>query len=433
MSILIVGASHRTAPIELLERLALDADGIVKFGSAVLASEHVTESIVVATCNRIEVYAEVDRFHGSVEDLSALLADHAGLPLEQMVPSLYVHYDDAAVAHLFEVATGLDSMVVGESQILGQVRDALRSGQTHDTVGTSLNALFQQGLRVGKRAHSETDIDRAGQSVVSVALDRLTRNGVALAGARVCIVGAGSVAGHASTLLRRRGAADIAIMSRTFERADDLAARIGGRAAHLDALPGELAAADVLVSCTTAPQPVVSADVVRAAVAARPQPATLTILDLALPHDVDPTAAELPGVSVVALKELVDETHAETTLADVAEVRAIVASEVAAFTGARAASRVTPTVVALRSMATGVVAAELDRLWGRLGDLTPAQRDEVAHAVRRVADKLLHEPTVRVKELADRSPESSYAEALAELFALDPAAVEAVIRPGDAP
>jgi glutamyl-tRNA reductase len=431
MSILIVGASHRTAPIELLERLATDADGIVKLRAAVQSTEHVAEALVVATCNRIEVYADVDRFHGSVEDLSAILANHAELPLEQMVPSLYVHYDDAAVAHLFEVATGLDSMVVGESQILGQVRDALQGGQAHDTVGTALNSLFQQGLRVGKRAHSETDIDRAGRSVVSVALDRVTQFAGSLAGARVCIVGAGAVAGIASTLLRRKGASEIVIASRTFERAAELASRVGGQAVELDTLAAHLADADLLVSCTTATEPVVAAQVVRKAMSTRPVDATLAIVDLALPHDVEPEAADVPGVTLVALKALVDDAAGDSAADDVAAVRMIVAEEVAAFGGARAASRVTPTVVALRSMATGVVAVELDRLWGRVSDLTPAQRDEIAQSVRRVADKLLHEPTVRVKELADRSPESSYADALAELFALDPTAVEAVIRPGE--
>jgi glutamyl-tRNA reductase len=431
MSVLIVGASHRTAPIEFLERLALDADGITKLRSTVLGSAHVAEALVVSTCNRIEIYAEVDRFHGSVEDLTALLADHADVPIEQMVPSLYVHYDEAAVAHLFEVATGLDSMVVGESQILGQVRDALRGGQADDTVGTSINALFQQGLRVGKRARSETNIHRAGQSVVSVALDRVVDVVGSLDGARVCIVGAGSMAGLTSNLLRRKGVADVVIASRTYEHASQLAQRVGGRSVALESLGDEIAGADLLVSCTTASGPVVGADLVAQVMSGRGRRARLTIVDLALPHDVEPEVTEIPGVTLLALKELAESLDAAAAAQDVAAVRAIVAEEVAAFTGARAAARVAPTVVALRSMATGVVAAELERLWGRLDDLTPAQRDEIAHAVRRVADKLLHEPTVRIKELAGRSPESSYADALAELFALDPGAVDAVTRPGE--
>lgn len=433
MSVLIVGASHRTAPLDLLERLAVDADTIAKLRAAVLASDHVSEALVVSTCNRIEVYADVDRFHGSVEHLSQLLADHADLPLERVVPSLYVHYDEAAVAHLFEVASGLDSMVVGESQILGQVRDALRAGQADDTVGSSLNALFQQGLRVGKRAHSETAIDRAGQSVVSVALDRAAASMGTFEGARVAVVGSGVVAGLAASMLRRKQAGGIVIASRTVAHAHRLAERVGADAAGLDALDHLLGEVDLVVSCTAALTPVVSAAQVARARAAVPSASALTVVDLALPHDVDPQVADLPGVRLVALRELAETVDHLAPHHEVAAVRQIVAEEVAAFAGARAAARVTPTVVALRTMATGVVAAELERLWGRLDELTPEQREEIAQTVRRVADKLLHEPTVRVKQLADRSPDASYADALAELFSLDPAAVDAVTKPGEAP
>jgi glutamyl-tRNA reductase len=372
MSILIVGASHRTAPIELLERLAIDASGIGKLRAAALDSEHVTEALVLSTCNRIEIYAEVDRFHGSVEDLTGLLAAHAGLPLEQMVPSLYVHYDEAAVAHLFEVATGLDSMVMGESQILGQVRDSLRAGQADESVATSINALFQQGLRVGKRAHSETGIDRAGQSVVSVALDDIADVVGSFESATVCIVGAGSVAALAAGSVRRRGTTDVILASRTFDRAARLAERVEAQAVRLDDLDAALARADLVISCTTASQPVVTTAMIQRAMAGRGSGATLAIVDLALPHDVDPAVGELDGVTLVALHELAQSANSPSTLEDVTAVRLIVADEVAAFSAARAAARVAPTVVALRSMATGVVAAEGSR---RGAVARPVRRD----------------------------------------------------------
>lgn len=431
MSVLIVGMSHRTAPVDLLEELALDQHGSDKLRAAVLDSAHVSEAVVLATCNRIEIYAEVDRFHGSVEDLTRLVVDHAESPLEQILGSLYVHYDDAAVSHLFEVVTGMDSMVVGESQILGQVREALRRGQAAETVGAALNTLFQQGLRVGKRAHSETDIDRAGQSIVSVALDDAAEVIGSVDGARVVIVGAGSVAGLAAASVRRLGAGSIVISSRTPEHASRLADRVDGRPAALADLADEIAEADLLVSCTAATGAVVGADVVASAMTARTSEEPLAIVDLALPHDVDPAVGDLPSVTLIPLKTLARSVHNGAAYADVLAVRSIVAEEVAAYTAAREAARVAPTVVALRTMATGVVAAELERLFGRLNELTDEQRDEVTQAVRRVADKLLHEPTVRVKELAGRAPDSTYAEALAELFALDPAAVDAVTRPGE--
>jgi glutamyl-tRNA reductase len=430
VSILIVGASHRSAPVELLEQLAVDAEGATKLRIAAMHSDHVSEALVLATCNRIEIYAEVDRFHGSVEDLTALLVDRVDASLEDVVPSLYVHYDEAAVDHLFSVASGLNSMVVGEGQILGQVREALRMGQADESVGPALNTLFQQGLRVGKRAHSETGIDRAGQSLVSVALEESATTIGPLEGARVVIVGAGSIAALSATSVLRAGAGEIVICSRTLSNAQRLAAAVGGEARDMAELPAALAEADLVISCTGATGVVVPDKMLGAAMTTRTSETPMAVIDLALPHDVDPTVTAIPGVTLVALKDLADSVHNESQ-DDVDAVKAIVVEEVAAYAAARAAARVAPTVVALRTMATGVVAAELERLWGRLGTLTPEQRAEVEHTLRRVADKLLHEPTVRIKQFAGRTPDSSYAEALAELFALDPSAVEAVTRAGE--
>ena len=431
MSILVVGASHRSAPVEVLERLATDPAGAAKLRAAALHTEHVREAVVLATCNRVEVYAEVDRFHGSVDDLTALLADAAELSAENVVPSLYVLYDEAAVAHLFSVATGLDSMVVGESQILGQVRDALRRGQDDGAAGPALNSLFQQGLRVGKRAHAETGIDSAGQSVVSVALEVAATEIGPLEGARALIVGAGSIAALTATALHRAGAGAITVSSRTFANAERLARRVGGRAVPLDEIPQQLHDADLVVSCTGATGVVVDYDVVAAAVTERRSEVPLVVLDLALPHDVEPGSAELPGVALVTLKDVADRLQDGPAAHDVSAVKAIVAEEVAAFVAARRAAGVAPTVVALRTMATAVVASELERLWARLDGLDDTARAEVTASVRRVVDKLLHEPTVRIKELAGRTPDASYADALAELFALDPASVEAVTRAGE--
>lgn len=436
MSLLVVGVSHRSAPVDLLERLALDAGRASKLRAAALDTAYVSEVVVLATCNRVEIYARVGRFHGSVDDLTALLVDSAGLadPAD-IVPALYVHYDAGAVAHLFSVATGLESMVVGEGQVLGQVRDGLRAAQDEETVGPALNALFQHALRVGKRAHSETAIDAAGRSVVSVALDEARKVIGDLARARVCIVGAGSVAALAASLVRREGAAELVVLSRTLEHARRLASAGSGRAGDLAALSTELGQADLLISCTGATGVVIAAETVAAARSASRDQRPLAIVDLALPHDVDPAAAELPGVRLIGLPDVaasVSESgaagrgNAGAAAADIAAVEDIVAAEVEAFAAARDQEQVAPTVVALRTMATAVVSAELDRLWSRLPELTERQRSEISRSLHRQADKLLHEPTVRVKQFAGRVPETSYAAALAELFALDPAAVDAV-------
>jgi glutamyl-tRNA reductase len=392
----------------------------------VMACEHVLETTVLTTCNRIEVYAEVDRFHGSVEAVSRLLCEIADEAPEDVVPHLYVHYDDGAVSHAFGVAAGLDSMVVGESQILGQVRNALRVGQEAGTVGPALNVLFQQSLRVGKRVHAETDVQQAAPSLVSLALDRAAAEIGPVADKRVLVVGAGSMAGLAVATVSRLGAAEAVVASRTDARARRLAEQYDGRAVPLTAVQEELADTDLLISCTGATGVVLPLAVVAAARDGARRP--LAVIDLALPHDVDPSVADLPGVSLFGLARLAEEVNEGEGATDIAAVREIVTQEITAFLAARRSATVTPTVVALRTMATGIVEAEMQRLTSRLPELDPDVRAEVEQAVRRVADKLLHQPTVRVKELANEDGAVSYAAALAELFSLDPDAVEAVTR-----
>lgn len=419
MSILVVGISHRSAPVSVLERVALDADGIGKLVSDVLDSEHVTEATVLATCNRCEVYAEVDRFHGSVESISRLIGERAGADATELLPYLYVHYDDGAVSHLLNVASGLDSMVIGEGQILGQVREALRSGQEGSSVGPALNLLFQQALRVGKRTHAETDIDRAAPSMVSAALDQVDGD---LTGAKVVVVGAGSMAGLALATLTRAGVHDIAVANRTAGNAERLAADYSARVIDLADLATEVAGADLLISCTGSAGVVIDESIL----AARSDERPLTVIDLALPHDVEPTLGERDEVTLINLTSLAEKLRGSDAERHLNDVRAIVAEELTAFLAARRAANVTPTVVALRTMATGVVDGELERLLSRLPDLSEPARVEVERTLRRVADKLLHQPTVRVQELADHDGNLTYAAALADLFALDPAAVAAV-------
>jgi glutamyl-tRNA reductase len=432
MSVLVVGLSHRSAPVKVLERVALTEDGTAKLLADAVAASHVAEVVVLATCNRTEVYAEVEKFHGGVADVSELLARHTGVSLEDLTPHLYVHYEDRAVQHLFTVACGLDSMVVGEGQILGQVKDALALAQRQTTLARTLNELFQHALRVGKRAHTETDIDRAGQSLVTVGLEQAEPVLGGIEGCSALVVGAGSMSALAATTLRRGGARDIAVANRTYERAERLALAVDGRALALDDLDGALAEVDLVVSCTGAAGLVLEAEMIAAALRRRVG-RPLFLLDLALPRDVDPAVHAMSGAALVDLERIADVLAGHESAVDVEAVREIVAAEVLAFTGWQHASRVAPTVVALRSMAAEVVDGELARLASRLPALEPQAREEIAQTVRRVVDKLLHAPTVRVKELASTPDGASYAEALRKLFDLDPKTVEAVIRADTAP
>ncbi|WP_069174535.1 glutamyl-tRNA reductase [Streptomyces griseus] len=485
MSLLVVGLSHRSAPVSVLERASLPADVQMKLLQDTLAAEPATEAAVLATCNRIELYADVDKFHAGVAELSTLLAQHSGVGLDELTPYLYVHYEDRAVHHLFSVACGLDSMVVGEGQILGQIKDALALGQELHTAGRLLNDLFQQALRVGKRAHSETGIDRAGQSLVTFGLEQLADGAEVTgwaAGKRALVIGAGSMSSLAAATLVRAGVAEVVVANRTRARADRLVEILGqsgrsrARAVEMGAVAGELTRADVVVSCTGATGLVLTAEAVAEALgvsfdtadrpatapaavpaeldrhaawvengsaaaagparpvrrAPAPPPATgpvrLHLLDLAMPRDIDGAAHRVDGVRLVDIESLAEASADAPMAADVDRVRTLVAEEVAAFGAAQRAAHITPTVVALRTMAADVVAGEIARLDGRLPDLDEKQRAEITQTVRRVVDKLLHAPTVRVKQLASEPGGAGYADALRELFDLDPQTVAAVSR-----
>jgi glutamyl-tRNA reductase len=443
VSVLLFGVSHRSAPVAVLEQLAADEADQVKLVERVLQSPLVTEAMILSTCNRVEVYAVVDAFHGGLSAIGQVLAEHSGLSMGELTQHAYVRYSEAAVEHLFAVTSGLDSAVIGEQQVLGQVRRAYANAEANQTVGRILHDLAQRALAVGKRVHAETSIDAAGASVVSVALhvaaERLYRpelgpSYTALAGRTATVIGAGSMGALTAAHLVRLGVTQITIVNRSLPRAQRLAEAIAAQgvttaAMTLDQLPAALATADLAVSCTGAVRPVVSLADVHHALAAggRDEAAEpLVICDLGMPRDIDPAVSGLPGVSVIDMDRVQREPSARAAAADAEAARQIVAAEVATYLASQRMAEVTPTVTALRRRAADVVETELLRLEHRLPGLDEAQRDEVGRAVRRVVDKLLHAPTVRIKQLAAAPGGDTYAQALRELFELDPQAVEAV-------
>ena len=427
MSIVVLGLSHRSAPIELLEALALDPAHGAALATAVCAGENVSEAVVLATCNRVEIYAAAATFHGAVTEIGDALAAVSGVPLAVLREHLYVHYEDQAISHVFSVACGLDSMAIGEGQVLGQLRTALRLAQARGQAGAKLNTLFQQALRVGKRAHSETGIDSVSVSMVEAGLRHAANVGGSLGDARVLVVGAGSMSSLAATTISRLGSADLVIINRTLAKAQHLAAATGGRARPLADLELALSEADLIVSCTGAAGHVITAQTLAVAADSRsggPQ----VLIDLALPRDVAPDVADLPGVHVVGLAEIGEALAADSRfVSQIQTVRDIATAEVAGYLAERRALEVAPTVTALRSRAADVVDAELSRLQQRLpADLSMNTRAEIQLSLHRVVEKLLHTPTVRVKELAGDGNGGDYALALRELFDLDPHDVAAV-------
>ena len=389
MSVLVVGLSHKSAPVAVLERAAVSGDTVTKLLRDVVQAEPVAEAFVVSTCNRVEVYADVDRFHAGVTAICELLARHCGVPSHELTQYLYVHYEDRAVSHLLAVAAGLDSMVVGEDQILGQVRSAVKLAAEHGTAGRVLGELGRLALRTGKRARAETAIGRAGFSLLSAAVELaaarlgpLRPGEDPLAGRDVLVVGAGSMSGLATATAARSGAASITVANRTRKHAERLAASVSTvttTVTGLADLPAAIAAADVVISCTGAAGQVITGDMVSAALAAREAEAdrgTLVIMDLAMPRDVEPAVAALPGVVLIGMDQLSEHAGAVRD-DDVAAVRTILEAELAAYQSAMDAARVAPTVVALRAKAAGVVDAELARLAG------PAERGRPERACSR--------------------------------------------------
>jgi glutamyl-tRNA reductase len=421
MNILVVGVSHRTADVALLERVTLRPGELADLLARLLAQPYLREALVVSTCNRLEVYAVVASFHGGLSDIGTVLAERAGVPVSDLAERLYAHYGTDAVRHAYRVSAGLDSMVVGESQILGQFRDAYAAATERGATGRMLHELAQQALRVGKRVHAETGIDRAGQSIVSAALD------VGLAGAdpsgrRALVLGAGAMGALALATLHRAGVADLLVTNRTAAKAVHLAAAYGATAAPIADLPALLAEVDIVVSATASPGRVITS------VPARTRP--LLILDLAVPHDVEPAVAADPAVTLIDIDRLRGAGTMATT-ADMALAEDIVAAEVEAFVTWHRGSDVAPTVAALRSRAEDVVSAELRRLAARTAGLTDDQRAEIAKSMHRVVQRLLHEPTVRVRQRAAQPGGEAYANLLRDLFDLpEPLDVSGALEAG---
>lgn len=417
MSLLSFGFNHRRTPISVLERAALDEASLRAITATAHASPDISEHLVIATCNRTEVYAEVSAFHGAVADLTDALTSSTAITHDDLREHVDLHYGDAAVAHVFNVAAGLDSMAVGETQILGQLREALARGQSDGHVGSHLNSLVQQALRTGKQVHSETGLDEVSRSLVTAGLDSAELHVGPLADRHVLVIGAGAMSALAATTAVRRGVARLTVVNRTHERAVTLAERLGGRALSADDLGAALAAADVVISCTGSTGLAIGlADVADAQVerAGRKQ----ALIDLALPHDIAHEVADLNGVVRLGLGELGDMLGADGVVPEVEQARTIVGDAVTRHLGSRAASIAAPTVRALRSAAQQVVESELARMDQRTPQMSAADREEVGRAVHRIVDKLLHQPTVRAKELAVDGRLGEYEDALRQLFDL---------------
>lgn len=445
-SVLLVGLSFRSAPVTMLEQATVADADLPKMQLSLVDNDVISESLVLSTCNRMEFYTVANAFHSGLDHVVDTIAQFSGLETTELEPHLYVHYADSAAEHMLKVASGLDSMVIGEQQIIGQLRSAYQSANETGTVGRTLHDLTQRALRTGKRVHSETAIDSAGASMVSFAVDQALRyieparalsavvddapSSQPLAGHRALIIGAGAMASLASTHLGRLGIDHVTVANRTLSRAENLVnhareAGVDASAVPLDGVADCLSAVDIVVSATGAVGNVVTERDVRAAMGAA---GTKVLIDLSMPADIERSVADIDGVKLLNIEELT--TMAGDQVQDEDPAREIVANELQSFLEQQRAQSVVPTVKALRQKAGEVMAEELMTLERLTPDMSEADRAAVVKSMKRVVDKLLHTPTVQAKKLSAGGQHVSYPDALAALFNLPNGMVDSVTQPG---
>lgn len=420
MSVVVIGVNHRTAPLELLERTAIVEARLDKAIVAVSQCANVSETVVLSTCNRTEFYVLAERFHGAFQDVRDTLCDLASVTPEELGDHLYVHYDEEAVRHLFQVTSGLDSAVLGEHEIQGQVKAAWERAHRDDVTGTALNGVFQHALEVGKRARTDTKISRNVTSVSQAAVAMAKARLGTLAGTRVLVLGAGEMAERMVGRLADSGVAELIVVNRTWDKAVELAGRLDGRAAALSDLPIELAEADVVFTSTGATELLVEfADLAEAMTHRSQRP--LLVVDIAVPRDIDPAAATITGVTLLDMDDLAE--FAQAGIAgrerEVAEVNSIIDAEVEQYKVRSSAREVAPLIALFREQAAQIRDAELAQFAARLDDLSSRDRELIEMVTSRVVNKLLHPPTARLKDAAGTARGERLAEALRDLFQIE--------------
>lgn len=438
MSLLVLGVSHRTAPMSVLDAFAFDAPAVEQLRSRVCAGEYVMGVVVLATCNRVEIIADVSGFHGGLADLGSALVDMTSFDWKELAGHLFVRYETEAYEHLFELTAGLDSMAIGEAQILGQVRTALNEARTAGTLTGDLERAVSRALEIGKRAHTETALDTVSNSLLDTALFAAREHLGEISGARALVVGAGAMSGLAVATLVRSGVSSLTVINRTSERAlrliehaEELAQQLGTDPTTSftelseDSLVDEIRHSNLIVSVTGARGTVINTDTVVKAMSSTPEPHKRAFIDLAMPFDIEHSVADIPHVSLMGLEQLSMEFAQSNLAADsravdaLAQVRALIRQAMNQVAADKAASKINPTVVALRKRASQIIDAEYTRLVNKLGDdVSQDVQAEIRKSLNRTVDKILHNPTVRVKELALTETSTDYAAALSTLFDL---------------
>ena len=420
MHLIVVGLSHRTAPVEQREKAALTDAAARTLLRSVVAEPGISEAVALSTCNRTEVYVRADENAAAEEAVCRAVVAHTGINRHELDCARYAHRDERVAVHLLRVASSLDAMVVGESEIQGQVRHAFERAQEEDTVGPVLDNLFRKALETGKRVRHETGIGSGAVSVASVAVE-LAREAVAdLTARRALLIGAGEVAETTARALVESGVRELVVANRTTSTARGLADRIGGEGVGFDRLAAELALADIVISSTDAPHPLLGHDDVERAMRERPG-RPMVLIDIAVPRDLEAEIASVPGVRLYDIDDLerVVEVNLNGRMREAELAEAIVADEASRFTEWRRALSVAPTIGAMRQMAEQIRVTETERVAGQWGAMSDSDRERVEQLTKAIVNKLLHEPTVRLRAAFAEGDGVAHLESIRHLFGVE--------------
>jgi glutamyl-tRNA reductase len=418
--LLALGVSHKTAPLDLRERLSLTEGSAVGALRDLTSAEGIHEAAAISTCNRTELYLVVSDTVEAESTALGVLTRQADIPPTELLGHLYSHRGGAAAYHLFRVTAGLDSMIVGEAEIQGQVKRAYELALVEGGTGPILNRLFRGALAAGGRVREETRIGEKGLSIPSVAVELARRTLGDLGERRVLVVGAGETAELVARALVARGGATVFVANRHYDRAIGLAQRFGGEAVRFEELPDQLQTADIVVSATNSPHHIVEHEDLTQVMETR-DGRPLLLVDIAVPRDVDPACRELPGVSLHDLDDVqqIAERNASGRQAEARRAEPILGAELDRFERWLASLEVVPTISSLRERGDEVVRRVLAENDGRWQSLSDADRERLAAMARAIASRLLHEPTLRMKRSAGSDDAYLYVSALRELFGLD--------------
>ncbi len=419
MSIVVLGVNYHTSPVTLLEKVMIPVPAMSEALRVLSNHSDIREVVVLSTCNRTEVYAVAERFHGAHTDILEFLCETSGLSADDITPHLYSQFDDDAVVHLFEVAAGIDSAVLGETEIVGQVRDAWDFAMKQGTSRSTLNLLFRYALESGKRARTETGISRSTASVAHAAVEMAEEILGTLSGKRVLVVGAGEMGEGVAGALSRAGTESITVLNRTAARAEALAEKIGARVSEFESLETELITADVVLACTGAGGVIIDHELMARVRSGVSTP--LLVVDIALPRDVAASVAELPGVTLRDLDHLSDwaQRGIDKRASEVGQVREIIGEEVQRFLLDQTQRQAAPLVAQLREVVESIRTAEMDRFESALSAMTPEQRELVESISHGIINKMLHAPSVRLREAAGTPQGERLSAAVRDLFSLE--------------